>query len=384
MIKNNQHKKYLEVCGDAYQRGFEQGDYFKRDVPTIFNSIKEIEILPYNLQKLIPNQIWKGYFWYEGRKYSQYHQKNLEQKVDLKNQWCGLANGFCENKSTIYGMVCLEVITSEVPHYPYLNLGCSSLALSSAHTSFNEPVIVYNHDFPDSFGKHLFVRKNKPSNGYTSLSLTYPLLLGAIGGINSAGLAISINHAFERKINKDQSATLVTYLLQECLDHCATVDEAIARILKTPVTNGSMLTVLDKSGKSAALEVSSHGNFLRENSKDYSITFNKYQVKELERFELPLSTRGSKMFKGELVHKHNIERSRRFLEIFDESKKYSEAEIKKIFSDHDGGVGGLATICRHHPSTSSTLASSLFFPESQKIKVIFGKPCEGEYQEFSL
>lgn len=377
-------KKYLEVRGDAYVRGFQQGDEFRRDFSRIIRSIKEIEILPYNLQKLIPNKFFEGYFWYEGRKYFRNHQKNLTEKTDFKDQWQGLADGFFKSEFTIYGMVCLEVITSEMPHEPSLALGCSSLALASKHTSFNEPVIAYNHDFPDSFGKHLFVRKNTPDNGYASLSLTYPLLLGAIGGVNSAGLAISINHAFERKINKDQSATLVTYLLQECLDHCATVDEAVARILKTPVTNGSMLTVLDKTGKSAVLEVSSHGNFLRENSKDYSITFNKYQVKDLEPFELPLNTRGSKMFKGELVHKHNIERSRRFLDIFDESKKYSEAEIKKIFSDHDGGKGGLATICRHHQATSNTLASSLFYPESQKIKVIFGQPCEGEYQEYIL
>ncbi len=375
--------KIIEVKGNYFEMGQSQGAQFQGIFPDIIQSLKQLAFLPYNFQKAIPTFLYKIFFQEQGKIFSRRHHTLLtgpQQK--LQERWQGIAQGMKEPPSLVYGLACLEILTSEMPHIP--PLACTSLALSPNMTQNGEPLLAYNHDFPESFGKHLLLRKNFPQNGYTSISITYPIMFGAIGGINEKGLAITINHAFEKKIIKDKAGLLVTSLLQDCLDTCATTREAVEKICNTPVTNGSMLTVMDASGHHEVVEVSSQKNILRENKKNHSITFNKYRIPEMESLELPLDTAGAGVLKGRLVHEATIEREKRFEEMFNEHKNLSMEDITKIFSDHKGGSGDLGTLCRHHPKTSSTLGSALFFPQQRKMKMIFGKTCSQNYQEFSL
>jgi predicted choloylglycine hydrolase len=336
------------------------------------------------LQKRIPLFIYKKLFAAIGKKFLKYHSDffQMYQKSQIHERVLGLAQGLEMSPAFVYGLCALEVTTSELPHRP--QLGCTSLAFEGTRTQAGTPLIAYNHDFPESFGPYLMVRRNEPKSGFASLNLTYPISLGCIAGVNEKGLAITINHAFEKTVEKNQAALFVTCLLQECLDHCENVDEAIDLILTTPTTNGSMLTLVDASGKRAVVEVSSRKRILRKATTGLLSTFNKYQEAELEKIELPLHTVGTKMFKGRLVHEHNIERPRRFAEVFDPEKIYSDDAIRELLSDHDGADGGAHTICRHHKDTSSTLASVLIKSKEKEMKVIFGPACQGEYQRFVL
>lgn len=375
--------RFLHVEGSDFERGEQQGLAFRGRIAEMIDDIRQIEMLPLGLQKIIPIGIYRVAFRLAGRSYWHRHEPFLTAYAgaDLKAKVAGLARGFGVPRDLVYGLAAMEVITSEMPHVP--NYGCTSLAFGATHAACGEPLIAYNHDFPESFGPHLYVRHNRPKQGIPSLSLAYPVLLGAIAGVNEAGLAVSINHAFERRVNKKQGALFVTWLLQDCLDRFRTAEAAAAHTLKTPVTNGSMLTFVDKTGGRAVVELTSRRRLRRAPDAGVGFTFNKYRIPEMEELEIPIATRGTKMFKGRLVHGANIERLRRFSEMYDPHKVYTEQDIHALMSDHAGSVGGMGTICRHDATTSTTLASAILHPVTGEIQMIFGPACCGRYRTYT-
>lgn len=377
-------RRFLKVSGTDAECGYQQGMAFRHAINSILEAIREIEILPWNLQKLLPLTCYRGIFFCEGRSFLKFHRALLDGQAGLpvKNKLKGLAEGLGVSLPFAYGLSALEALSSEMPHRA--QMGCTSLVFDDTHTTERAPVLAYNHDFPQSFGPHLIVRQNEPGEGLRSVSLTYPILLGCIAGVNESGLAVTINHAFEKNIVKNQPALFVTWLLQECLNTCRDVDAAVALILKTPVTNGSMITLLDTSGKCAVVEVSSRVRVLRKPEPAACYTFNKYRTPELEALELPLDTVGTGMFHGRLVHESNIKRLERFHEIFNADKIYADEAIRQILSDHDGTSGDMHTLCRHHKATASTIASAILKPASGEMKVIFGSACQGEYETFRV
>ncbi|MBX7148084.1 C45 family peptidase [bacterium] len=371
-------RRFLFV-GNDQEMGFSQGRLFKGLVDDVLTSFKSIELLPMGLFKIVPTSFLKWGFGKIGKKFLGYHASHLKEK---HSHWYDWLNGFAEGSELsfefVYGIAVLELLTSELPYYPVM--GCTSLAL----VANDGPLLAYNHDYPQSFGAFTFIKESRPKNKLASLSVSYPLIPGSIAGINEKGLALSINHAFEQGIKKDNEGLFVTWLLQDCLDTCSTAEEARKKILKTPVSNGSMISMMDKNGNTDVVEVSSRSNMLRHSNCAYRVTFNKYQVHEMEKNELPLKTRGSKMFRGEFVHRSNWERQSRFDTLFDKNKKYSEADVMALMADHAGAEGNMNTICRHHVLTSETVASVIMRPHQKSMKVAFGHPCTTPYKEYTL
>jgi len=372
------------MAGNDFDMGHQQGVHFCAQVPEILSSIRDIPVFHDKIQRCIPLAIYRFVLKRYGREFLAYHQAQHQQGSTLSSyQYMkGLTEGLQIPFELYYGLASLEVITSEMPHLP--SLGCTTLLFGKNRTRSGQTLLAYNHDFPEPFGKHLILRRKRPLNGYASLSVTYEISTGAIAGVNEKGLALSINHAFERKVLRHQPALFVTNLLQLCLDRCANVSEAQELILSTPVTNGSMLSLIDESGAMLNIEVSSRGKALRHERENFIGTFNNYQTEEMQKLELPLDTKGSKMLRGMLVHACNIGRNRRWANIYDPSIRVDESIIREWLSDHDNRDGDIDTICRHHSSTSSTLASMMIFPESREIKLATGLACRADYQNFKL
>lgn len=375
------NSRYLEVKGGDYERAFKQGEYFKGRRLEIIQAIKDVPLLPQWLQKKIPLSFYRAYLHFLGKKFYKRHLPLLKNSHGKKmfSQLEGLSEGLRENLFSLYGVNCFEIVSSQPP----CTWGCSSLAFSSHQTQSGEPQIAYNHDFPMSFAPHLFIKKSEPEEGYSSLTLSYPPILGSIGGINEKGLAISLNHAFTISLSTHE-ALLITFLLQECLNSCSDVDSALALITETPVPNGSIMTLADAKGKRAAIELSCTKKRVRwaQNEKVLH-SFNNFQHPEMLDVQIPLSARGSGPLKGIGLHEHNFSRHKRYEELVCHQKKYSDDEILKLLSDHNGKSGNCLTLCRHHVS-SDTLCSAIFKPVSGQIRIVFGYPCQGTYTDYYL
>lgn len=373
---------YLLVAGNPYHRYQAQGRAFRQHYSRMLSAATKIAILPAWLQNLIPEFIFKKFIHIKGARLYKLHEpvlknfngSNLLQKLE------GLCDGLNTNRDFLYGLNAIEILSSQMPYA----LGCTSLAFPQRLLKGQGVQIAYNHDFPEVLRPYLFVRETHPDQGYASLAITYPPSLGAIAGVNEAGLAATLNHGYEKNL-KAQPSLLITLLLQECLDRCGNVVEAETLIKKTKVPNGSFITLVDRSGRRLVYELSSHRKMTRGADADLLVTFNKYKVKAMEADEIPITAKGKGPYKGHLVHEHSLEREKRFRVLFDPSKKYSDVMIRKLMSDHAGANNGhFGTICRHDPGTASTLISAIINPRGF-IKLVFDNPCRAtSYQIYYL
>lgn len=373
----------LTVTGNDRERGLAQGKFFRSIRTDFAKAIRDVPLYPSWIQKRIPLFVYNLIFKKIGKKFFNQHfvlLKNYQGKT-LVPWMQGLADGFERDLDYLYGVNAYEILSSQPP----CSWGCTSLVFSKNQTVTHEPLLAYNHDFPTSFGNYLFVRKTLPAEGYAHLSLTYPPLFGSIGGVNEKGLALSLNHAFTKELGKTP-AILITLLVEHCLTHCADVNEAMDLIVNTPVPNGSMITLVDKTGKRAAVELSHTKKKVRlplDNQVFH--TFNNFQDEEMKEVEIPFTAKGKGPLKGLLLHCHNISRLEHYTKLIDHAHPYTAKEIHSLMSDHNDGEGSCYTICRHHPQAADTLCSALMSPAKGSLKIIFGNPCQQkEYQEYLL
>jgi hypothetical protein len=268
-------------------------------------------------------------------------------------------------------------------------LGCTALALAADVTASGGAQIVYNHDFPPRFGRYNFVRYNRPSDGYASVCLAYPIMVGCLAGVNERGLALTLNHAFSTDYH-GRGGLLLTTLVQDCLDRCATVAEAVELFSQAPVTNGAILTFADASGDRAAVERSCTQARVRRASDAVLCSFNKYCHADMEAYEVPLGAISSGLMSGIPLHESNVARKRRFDELLPATgvtggAKLDEEAIKRLMSDHDGRPSGHSnSVCRHDDELSETLWGAILCCRTRTLKVVFGHTCSGPYRSYRL
>lgn len=383
-------RRFLETSGPASERARQKGEAFRDTYDALFNALLEAPFLPAWLKPLVPKSFYRRHLKNAGRRYWKLHLPELRAwHGDSDAVYRELAEGLGRSLEELYGIQTVEIVSSEMN----FSLGCTSLAFGPRHTADGNPRLAYNHDFPESFANLLLVQKCLPPSGHASLNLTYPVIPGAIAGVNAAGLAVTLNHAYASDIS-DVPAVPVTFLVADCLARCADVGEALELIGKANVPNGSMMTFCDAAGRRATVELSCTRKSVREApDAEILVTFNKYGNGDMLPCEVPWDAKAAGMTKWLLkdrpIHGHNAGRMRRAPRVIDHGKRHSEADIRVILSDHDdasssSGEGRYDTICRHDPRSMNTIASALIDPRNRGMKVVFGRACRGDAKEYGL
>jgi hypothetical protein len=174
-------------------------------------------------------------------------------------------------------------------------------------------------------------------------------------------------------------------LAQDCLDRCSDVPEAIALLEQTPVANGAIVTLVDASGRRAAIELAGEQRLARRTDQSRIIAvFNKYQEPDLVRREIPVGAVTKGIWAGYDVHACNRTRQRRFDELARHEHRYTDADINALLADHDGGAGNPDTICRHGDPLNETILTAIIEPRVRALQVSFGKACRAVYQRYLL
>jgi hypothetical protein len=291
-----------------------------------------------------------------------------------------LSRGIGASRAQLYGVNAFEVESAHVG----FSLGCTSLALDGSRSDSGEPRLAYNHDFPAAFAPFLFVRRSAPRAAIRSLTLTYPAMVGAICGVNEGGLAMSYDQAYATDGARARPATLVSLMVQRCLDRCATVDDAIALIAEHTAASGAMVTMVDRSGARACVELSMTRQAVRRaRAGEILYTFNKYRTDTLASVEIPVGAVTTGIAKGYDIHACNLTRERRFLSL-DAGQIFSDASLSALMGDHDGGDGDPLTICTHGDPMSETILHALVDPTESSLTVRFGHPCKTAPTRYDL
>jgi len=375
----------LSCAGSHYEMGFEQGEWLRPRMDGIFASLLDNDLVP-KVLKIAGPKVLNGLLILKGHSVRRRNLSNMTHSSRPQmERMHGIADGAGVPIELVLGLASIETMAASFQFV----LGCTSLGVGKSRTKKGETLLAYNHDFPALMKDHLVVRRSRPNEGLSSLQITYPTMPGAICGVNEAGLAISLNHAFTTEPFND--GVPPTFLVQQALDRATSAEEAVKMFRKVTFSCGSLATVVDQDGGMFAMELS-RGKFgVRKPVDEISLTLNDYRLHELRQIEVPQEAKFHprkfpKSFHGLHVHGPNWERRGRFEAIFKElkSKKIGPVELHKYLSDHhEEGKGGYGSICRHHP-TADTILSAIVYPKQRRIQASRGHACHAVYQEFQL
>ncbi len=356
--------KVYRFAGSHYEVGLQQGRSLRESMSRGLRAILASELIKSSKPRLVPMSL---YYSLAKRRANhmlredifKYHPKQAERMQ-------GIADGSGFDLSTILFSQMLEIL-----------IGCTTLAFSPDKTSTSETIMAKNFDYPSFLAPYNFVCETKLNDGYRTLGFKMASLPGMYDGMNELGLAFTANIA--RSTDKPEFFVPNGIILQEMLETCATVDEGVEMIMKSKRGgHDGLITLADPSGDTKTVEHSSQCAVVRETPKGVVINTNNYQTAEMQRREVPLE---SGDLPGWQTSRARIDRA---FEIMNDKPVVDEGVICSVLRDHGReGVPSVYTICKHG-EPACTHRSMIFYPNKKKIKMLFGNPCQNDYQEIGF
>jgi predicted choloylglycine hydrolase len=297
----------------------------------------------------------------------------------------GIAEGAETDMPHILFMQAMELLISK-PSYRIE--ACTTLAFGPSRTITGETVVGKNFDYLSILEPYQLTCQTKPKEGYSTLGCKMAPLAGMLDGMNEHGLTVTYNLAYS--LDEPECYVPLSLALQEMLETCKTADEA-ARFITQAKRGGhdAVLTLADAEGNIRTVEITSN-HFAMSNAADgQEINTNHYKSDEMQRYEIPRNAvcfgRGTpKESLGVRVHESSEQRLKRAQELLKGKEKVDESKITLILRDHgQDNKPSMLTLCRHADAVS-TLRSVVFYPSRKTVKVLYGKPCQNQYEELKF
>ena len=137
----------------------------------------------------------------------------------------------------------------------YMLVGCTSFAVWGRESADSSLLMARNFDFymGEEFAKNKLVLFEKPDSGYAYVSVTWPGMLGVVSGMNTQGLAVTINAS--KLEGPSSSATPISILVKSFLQYASNIEEeeTIAASFKTFVCE-SILVGSANDGRAVIIE----------------------------------------------------------------------------------------------------------------------------------
>jgi len=110
-------------------------------------------------------------------------------------------------------------------------------------------------DGGDAAAAHPVVRFLKPAKGFPWAGVGWAGLAGAVTGINSEGLVVTVNPVRAGDVRATRTARPIALLARSILEQCASIDDAVKLADATPTLGAAAITIVDgKTGHWAVLE----------------------------------------------------------------------------------------------------------------------------------
>jgi len=171
-------------------------------------------------------------------------------------------------------------------------VGCTSFGVWNDYSADSSLIIGRNFDFymGDEFAKNKIVFFEKPDNGYPFMMVTWGGMIGAVSGMNTRGITVTINAA--KSEIPFSARTPVSILAREILQYASSIQEAfeISKKRKTFISESLLIGSGDEN-KAAIIEKSPFGISLFQPEDNYIVCTNHFQ---------------SKLFRNDPLNKQNI------------------------------------------------------------------------------
>lgn len=297
----------------------------------------------------------------------------------------GIAEGAEIDLPTLFFLQGMELLIGK-PSYRLE--ACSTLAFGAGRTTTGETIVGKNFDYLSVLEPYQLTCETKPKEGYATLGCKMAPLAGMLDGMNEYGLTVTYNLAYT--LDEPKCYAPLSMALQEMLETCRNTDEA-ARFIVQAKRGGhdAVLTLADAEGNVKTVEITSNHSITSDMTHGQVVNTNHFKSDEMQRHEIPHNAvyfgKGVRReLVGVRVHESSEQRLKRAQELLKGKEKVDESKIAAILRDHGkDDKPSFLTICRHDMD-ASTLRSVIFYPNRKSMKVLYGKPCQNQYDEFKF
>jgi hypothetical protein len=260
---------------------------------------------------------------------------------------------------------------------------CTAIGVAGDRAAGGGPLIAKNFDYPPAALPAYLVRVSRPGDRRAaSIDLTAAPLPGCHEGVNEHGLAVAYNYGHLR--GRAAARVTLTNLVQELLEECRTVGDAIDRLRRRPRRGSAILMLADAAGELASLEVAPDDVAVRRG--DALVHANHAVTDQMVPRDIPADARYSRWniraLRGRRVHESSEQRHRRAEALLAEAGALSAEDLRRALADHQGAPSDV-TLCRHGPYYSTT-AAVVLAPRQRAMDVLLGSPCAGAWTRLAL
>ncbi len=158
---------------------------------------------------------------------------------------------------------------------------CSIMAVSGEHTADGKPIFGRNFDWYRGFRSRMAFCHTIPDGSIPSLGFN-DVLVGRMGGINAAGVAIAIASV---EGGRDHPGVMFHLAARAVLDRCTSTAEAVEFLGAIRHSRTINFLVADASGAIAAVEASPYKVAAICPANGFAAVTNQFQAKEMARYE---------------------------------------------------------------------------------------------------
>ncbi|TDE54983.1 C45 family autoproteolytic acyltransferase/hydolase [Flavobacterium sp. GT3P67] len=375
LLKNKQNLWELYVEGDPLERGLIMGSLtdslLKKQDRVFFSKINDL--VPSKFRQRVLRNFLK---WYNRKVY-----------LNVPNEYQAEIYGISRYSSHEFDYLASPFLRSLYLHAAHdighavqdlALVGCSSFAAWGEKSKDGSLIIGRNLDFyaGDEFAKDKMVAFINPKEGYPFMMVTWAGMIGAISGMNSEGLTVTINSG-KSKIPLI-AKTPVSILTREILQYAATIDEAIAIAKSRKVfVSESIMIGSARDKKAVLIEVSPNGLGVYDvPNNNQLLCSNHFQSAALKN-----NNRNQKQIKNS----HSKYRFERMVELFDENKKINPEKAVEILRNKDG-LNNLALGYGNEKALNQLLAHhGIVFKPEQRLVWVSSNPYQmGEFVCYDL
>lgn len=371
--------RLYDLQGNHYEMGYQQGLQMREAIHHLLANLGRLEALRREKPFLLPFRL---FLMLAARRSQREIAPDLaEYYPRQKARAEAIAKGADVDESLLYLVMSLENVMASIDY----RLGaCTAVGVGPERSALGEVVIVKNFDFPDFFQPYYVTRLNRSTESASTLDVTMAHLPGCHDGMNEHGLCISCNTGLGTDMPSNYVP--VTVLVQETLENCSTVEEAVDHLCAGKRSGGAVLLVADAAGNMATVEVSPNFSGVREPEEGVIINTNHYRCREMISYDVPrnafYTNRNVRALRGRRVHESSEMRYARVEQLLSDKEVFSLKDLLGVFSDHgESGRGDDNTVCRHGPYYSTT-CSLIMMPRTRRMLVTYGHPCQSVFTDF--
>ncbi|HBV62920.1 MAG TPA: hypothetical protein DEF45_07855 [Rhodopirellula sp.] len=392
----------VRCCGDARTMGRQQGVAMRENILEALVEIGKLEAFRLLKPRWMPMRLFRRVAEGKAHRFMRHAFRGTRLQsacndgagkhsagTEMEQRFLGICEGAGLSEPRLALCCLLEAVMSDLTgssrtQPSALQAGCSAIAVTGPASEDGHARVMHNFDHVPVVQRFFIVRRSSPAGKLRSVEFTFSPLLGAVDGVNEAGLGVTCNYAYVA--DRLSAAPTITMVIARVLAEATTVGEAVELIANQPRAGGGLLMLADAHGDVKSLEVSNSRVETRAADQGFLFHTNRLQCGAMSALEIGADAqydhRAPSLLRGRRVHESADLRAEAIQRAVVGRFPLSLGDMHQILSGHAHG-DSCNSLCMHGDYWSTTACTQLL-PRERKIRVAFDNACQAELHEFEV